>query len=140
MKTIAAFSKAEEAHLLRARLEGSGIAAYVRDEYMVTLDWMYSNAIGGVKVEVADEDYPAAVELLAAERAAFASVPPPTEARPRQHTVGRYVKLLSFLMICLFLLWLANGGVETQAELVRALATTCALSVAITVVCAIADL
>ena len=66
MKQLACFSKAEDAHLLRARLEGSGIAAYVRDELMVSVDWLYSNAIGGVKVDVADEDYDRAVEIMSA--------------------------------------------------------------------------
>lgn len=136
MKTIAAFSKAEEAHMLRARLEGSGIAAYVRDEYMVTLDWMYANAIGGVKVEVADEDYPAAVEFLAAEGGGQ----PPAESKPSRHAADRYVKLLTLLMAGLFLLLLANSGASTPADIARALVTTCILSVAITVVCALADL
>jgi hypothetical protein len=64
MKTLAAFSKPIDAHMLIARLEGSGIAAFARDENMVTLDWLASNAIGGVKVDVADEDYERAVEIM----------------------------------------------------------------------------
>ena len=52
------------AYLLRARLEGSGITAYVRDENLITLDWLYSNAVGGVKVDGMDEDYESALELL----------------------------------------------------------------------------
>jgi hypothetical protein len=64
MRTQASFGKPEEAHLLRARLEGSGIAAYVRDENIVTADWLYSRAVGGVKVDVADEDFAAASDLL----------------------------------------------------------------------------
>ena len=31
---------------------------------MFSMDWLYSNAIGGVKVDVADEDFPAASELV----------------------------------------------------------------------------
>lgn len=65
MKIIAAFSKPIEAHMLIARLAGSGVTAYARDEHMVTLDWLASNAIGGVKVEVADEDYSRALEIIA---------------------------------------------------------------------------
>lgn len=65
MKTLAAFNKPIEAHLLIARLEGSGIAAFARDEHMVTLDWLAANAIGGVKVDVADEDYEKALALMA---------------------------------------------------------------------------
>lgn len=66
MKTLAAFSKPMDAHLLIARLEGSGIRAFLRDEHMVTLDWLASNAVGGVKVDVEDEDYARARELMAA--------------------------------------------------------------------------
>lgn len=65
MKTLAAFSKPYEAHLLISRLEGSGIAAFARDENMVTLDWLASNAVGGV--DVADEDYDKALAVIAAE-------------------------------------------------------------------------
>lgn len=66
MKTIGSFSAPIEAHMLVSRLEGNGIRAYVRDEHMVTLDWLASNAIGGVKVDVADEDFERARELIAA--------------------------------------------------------------------------
>jgi len=65
MKTIAAFSKPIDAHMLVARLGGSGVTAFVRDEHMVTLDWLASNAIGGVKVDVGDEDLERALEIMA---------------------------------------------------------------------------
>lgn len=72
MKTIAAYNKPIDAHLLIARLEGHGIPAFARDEHMVTLDWLASNAIGGVKVDVADEDYERALEFLTADDGAEA--------------------------------------------------------------------
>ena len=65
MKTIATFSKPEEAHLFRTRLEAAGIPAYVQDEHFIQMDWLYSNAIGGVRVQIADEDVEAAREFLA---------------------------------------------------------------------------
>src|SRR4051812_30815466 len=55
MTTIAQFSKAEDAHLLRLRLEAGGVAAYIQDENTSQADWLLSDAIGGVKVEVDDE-------------------------------------------------------------------------------------
>jgi hypothetical protein len=67
VKTIATFSKPEEAHLFRMRLEAAGIPAFVQDEYIVQMDWLYSNAIGGVRVQIADEDVSAAKEFLAAD-------------------------------------------------------------------------
>ncbi len=66
MRTVATFSKPIDAHLLVARLEGSGVPAFIRDEHMVTLDWLASNAVGGVKVEVGDDDYDRALEVITA--------------------------------------------------------------------------
>ena len=67
MKTIATFSKPEEAHLFRTRLEAAGISAFVQDEYVVQLNWLLSNAIGGVRVQIADDDLESASEFLAAD-------------------------------------------------------------------------
>jgi len=64
VKTIATFSKPEEAHLFRTRLEAAGIPAYVQDEHFIQMDWLYSNAIGGVRVQIADDDLEAAREFL----------------------------------------------------------------------------
>ncbi len=65
MKTTATFSKPEEAHLFRTRLEAAGIPAYVQDEHFIQMNWLYSNAIGGVRVQIAEEDVEAAQEFLA---------------------------------------------------------------------------
>ena len=57
MKTIASFIVSEEAYLLRSFLEMRGIRSYVFDEYMIQQIWYYSNAIGGVRVVVSEEDF-----------------------------------------------------------------------------------
>ncbi len=67
MITIATFSKPEEAHLLRMRLEAGGIPAFVQDENTVQMNWLYSNAIGGVRVQINEEDVPKAKEVLVQE-------------------------------------------------------------------------
>jgi hypothetical protein len=67
MTTIATFSKPEEAHLFRMRLGAAGIPAFVQDEHVVQLYWLYSNVIGGVRVQIADDDLAAAREFLAAD-------------------------------------------------------------------------
>lgn len=64
MPIIATFTKVEEAHLAVSKLEGSGVDAWLRDEATASLYWLYSNAIGGVKVEVAEEDVERAREIL----------------------------------------------------------------------------
>lgn len=64
MITVATFQSVDEAHLARMRLEGSGIDAVVADENMVQTFWFYSNAIGGVRMQVREEDHAAAIEVL----------------------------------------------------------------------------
>lgn len=67
MKTLTSFADLMEAQLLRSRLESSGIPAFVRDENMSALA---AYAIGGVRVEVADEDFERAAAMLAGESGA----------------------------------------------------------------------
>ena len=64
MLTVATFSKPEEAHMLRLRLEAGGVPAYIQDENMVQTDWLYSNAIGGVRVQIDEDDADRAKEIL----------------------------------------------------------------------------
>lgn len=65
MRIVAAFSTPTEAHLARSRLEGAGIPAEIRDQFTVEFNWLLSNAVGGVKVAVDDDNYNAAREILA---------------------------------------------------------------------------
>lgn len=67
MTTIATFNKPEEAHLLRMRIEAGGFHAFIQDENLVQIDWLLANAVGGVRVQVADEDVAAVHDLLAAQ-------------------------------------------------------------------------
>lgn len=50
--TVATFSQPVEAHLARTKLESEGIDCLVCDEYLVRVNWLLSNAVGGVKLRV----------------------------------------------------------------------------------------
>lgn len=56
MQTVATFTTPEDAHLFRTFLESNGIEGFLLDEHFVQLFWHYSNAIGGVRLVVDDED------------------------------------------------------------------------------------
>jgi rubredoxin len=62
--TIATFSQPVEAHLARTRLESEGITCVVSDEYLVRVNWLLSDAVGGVKLRVPSWDAPRAREIL----------------------------------------------------------------------------
>jgi hypothetical protein len=71
--TIATFEIAPRAHVARAALEDAGIQVFVADEEIVGMDWMLSNAVGGVKVKVREADAERALAVLDAR---FASGEP----------------------------------------------------------------
>lgn len=68
--TIATFSTPYEAQLAKGLLEENGILACVADEYTVGINWLYSNAVGGVRLQVIESDAERALELLEMEREA----------------------------------------------------------------------
>lgn len=62
--TAAAFGRPVDAHLARTRLEAEGIEAFVADEHIVSVHWLCSPAVGGVKVRVWAPDLERARSLL----------------------------------------------------------------------------
>jgi hypothetical protein len=63
--TVGAFTGPLEAHLAKGRLETEGIPAVVAHENHVWAAWMYSQALGGVKIQVARENAARARRVLA---------------------------------------------------------------------------
>lgn len=66
--TIRRYSLPFEAHLDRSRLESEGIGAFVADEHTVNMQWMLSNAIGGVRLQVQEDDLYRARQILEEDR------------------------------------------------------------------------
>lgn len=53
-----------QAHLVQGYLESEGIETIMKDEMTTQVNNLYSNAIGGVKILVRDEDLEKALQLL----------------------------------------------------------------------------
>ncbi len=64
--TIANFSHPTEADPVVAWLESEDIECFLTNEHTVTMNWLYSNAIGGVGVQVKAADVERANEILQA--------------------------------------------------------------------------
>lgn len=62
--TIATFTYPSEFAVIRARLEAEGIECNVRDELTAQVHNFYSNAIGGIKLQVSHQDAEKAIEIL----------------------------------------------------------------------------
>jgi hypothetical protein len=64
MVTVRICDKLPTAQVIQSLLEGSGIKTFLPDEYTVQNNWMWTNAIGGIRVQVAEEDAERAQEVL----------------------------------------------------------------------------
>lgn len=62
--TVRNYDNYFSANIVLARLQQEGIPCYLKDEHSATIYPIFSNAIGGVKLEVATENLAAALELL----------------------------------------------------------------------------
>jgi DNA-directed RNA polymerase subunit RPC12/RpoP len=63
-KLIGQFQYSSEALIYKGKLESEGIEVFIRDNNTVDSNPLYSNAVGGVKLFVANEDVEKAKELL----------------------------------------------------------------------------
>jgi DNA-directed RNA polymerase subunit RPC12/RpoP len=61
---IATFQYSSEAMIFKGKLESEGIEAFLRDNNTVDANPMYSNAIGGVKLYVKNDDFIKATHIL----------------------------------------------------------------------------
>lgn len=61
---IDAFTHEIDAHLSGMRLEWAGIRCFYYDEHVVAVNWLYSFAVGRVKLKVAAADAERAIEIL----------------------------------------------------------------------------
>ena len=89
--TVATFDNLVEAHMARNCLEAAGLKSFLMDEETVGMAWHLSNALGGVKLQVGEEDADEALAVLA-EAAPSTSTSadsqeaiscPPTDASPQ---------------------------------------------------------
>ncbi|WP_206052657.1 putative signal transducing protein [Neptunomonas marina] len=68
LTTIAHYDYPHEAHIARAKLESEGIPAVLADEQTITMQWLYAQALGGVKLQVPASAAETALALLAEDR------------------------------------------------------------------------
>jgi hypothetical protein len=62
--TIRQYRDQADALMARSVLESAGIGCYLRDENTIRIDWLWSNLMGGIRLQVAEEDVEAAEQLL----------------------------------------------------------------------------
>lgn len=69
--TAATYSFPYEAEIARSTLESEGITAFVADAHTINMQWLYSNAMGGVRVQVYKKNLDVAQEILNTDFSSF---------------------------------------------------------------------
>lgn len=64
MKTVASVNWIHHADRIRMLLDAHGIEAFIPDEGMAIANPLMNTAIGGIRVQVRDEDYDEATALI----------------------------------------------------------------------------
>lgn len=62
--TVISFTYPHEAHLAKGKLQSEGVEVFIKDEMTAHVNNFYSNAIGGVKLQVRDDDVDTAHRIL----------------------------------------------------------------------------
>ncbi len=116
--TVGRYSFPYEAHLHKGLLEAAYIPAFIADEHTINMDWLYSNALGGVRLqvpagyaeqaravlaEVAEQNRTGEVSAAVAEDSGEGTVYPACPRCGSQATsyyrVGRRAAFLAFLWL-----------------------------------------
>ncbi len=66
--TVARYRDLSEAIVARAALESAGMECFLQDENTIRLDWAWSNLLGGLRLQVPQQDAVRALELLSQPR------------------------------------------------------------------------
>ena len=67
MVTVATYGEVYQADLARTALEEEGVAVQLHDRETVSMDWLISNTVGGIKVKVPEADAERALAILGAK-------------------------------------------------------------------------
>ncbi|NIP73524.1 MAG: DUF2007 domain-containing protein [Gammaproteobacteria bacterium] len=67
MVTVGTYEDMVNAHIALGRLKAEGIPAFLADEHLVQTDWLYSIAVGGIKLQVEPRHAARAREILATD-------------------------------------------------------------------------
>ncbi|MCI5145931.1 MAG: DUF2007 domain-containing protein [Candidatus Electrothrix sp. AR3] len=71
LETIASYWDLPLAELAKAKLESEGIYCFLLNKHHVGVNWLYSQAVGGVQVQVQAKDAEAAKKILEADESAL---------------------------------------------------------------------
>ncbi len=115
---IASFSYPYEAHIARASLDAADIPVFITDEHTINMQWLYSNALGGVRLLVPKHYEIEARALITKDFSENLNDELPTESASCPHcgsndiqpyTIGKRAAFFIFLLLGFPLFFYKHG-------------------------------
>ena len=115
---VATFSFPLDAHIAKANLESVGISSFIADEHTVNMQWLYSDAMGGVRLFVQEKDLEEAIKVLGEDFSASVDFECKTESETcpncgsqnvERHTKGKRSAFLVFIFVGFPLFFYKHG-------------------------------
>jgi hypothetical protein len=98
--TIATVSSSMEANIMKSKLESEGIPCFVADQNMININPLYSNALGGVRLQVRQSDIQEAQEILQLKiQSAVPDAPPCPRCGSKDITYSKLPGILNILSL-----------------------------------------
>jgi hypothetical protein len=113
--TIATFSNAFNMNVLKGRLETEGIPAFAKDEHTVTTNPFYGGALGGIKLQVMEQDVQEAQRILN-ETGYVQPRYIPEPVKRQWHPLVRFLLFVVFFTALLGLLYLVDDPIGTFSQ------------------------
>lgn len=113
--TIATFSNAFNMNVMKGRLETEGIPAFAKDEHTVTTNPFYGGALGGIKLQVLEEDVTEAQRILNETGYVQPRYVPEPEKK-QWHPLLRFLVFMLLFTAILGLLFLIDDPVGTFSQ------------------------
>lgn len=115
---IASFSFPLEAQIAKASLEAADIPVYITDEQTINMQWLLSNALGGVRLLVPEEFAVEAKELISRDfsedlqketEIEVSVCPECNSSNVEAYTIGKKPALVVFLLLGFPLFFYKHG-------------------------------
>ena len=119
---IASYSFPHQAHIAKASLDAANIPCFIANEYTINMQWLYSNAMGGVSlsvpsafkeeaIEIINRDYSDAVEkeFEVLEEEEKNSCPDCGSEQLEPYTIGKKSAFIVFLLLGFPLFFYKHG-------------------------------
>lgn len=115
--TIATYWYPGDYLLMKSRLEAEGISCYMKDENIVTQDPLVTAAVGGIKLQVSEDDVDRAIQIMNEKALVvdeFQLTKESEDAKPEEGSVGNtnistitaFIGIATVIIFIALMIWL----------------------------------